>query len=111
MAQWDEIVETQLDKDEILFEKIIEEAETELASFVRLKKETLSFLEKTEKEIETLSKKLELQRKRQEVGEITKAEFSKFKAKMDTKERELRSRIHRYQKLRVTRERRLKEKE
>ena len=74
-------------------------------------KKYTKLIEKTEKELEVLERKLGLARKREEVGEITKAEFSKIKAKMDTKERKLRARIHRYQKLRITVERRKKEKD
>ena len=68
-------------------------------------------IEKTEKEIEAAKKKLAFHKKRQEAGEITKADFSKLRAKADTHERKLRARLHRYQKLRITVERKLKEKE
>jgi len=68
-------------------------------------------IEGVEREIEILRKKLDLEKKRQEVGEITKADLVKFRSRIDTKERDLRAKIHRLQKLRVTRERKLKEQE
>ena len=46
----------------------------------KIKKWT-KLIEKTEKEIERLQRKIDIQRKREEVGEITKAEFTKAKAK------------------------------
>ena len=77
---------------------------------VRISKCT-KIIKKTESEIEILQKKVDIERKRMELGEISKADFVKYKSKMDTKERNLRSRIHRYQKIRVMKEREEKEKE
>ena len=65
---------------------------------------------KVEKEIAVLEAKLALEKKREEVGEISKAGYKKAKDKTVLKERTLRGNMRRFQQLRMIKEKEIKEK-
>ncbi len=63
----------------------------------------------TKRKIRALEKKIELGRQRCNAGEISKAELSKLRADCLAEERLLRARIRHFEKVRLTRERKIKD--
>lgn len=68
-------------------------------------------LKRTELKIRALEEKIELVRRRSHSGEITKAEFAELKKDCVEKERSLRAKIKHLKKVRLSRERKMKDKE
>lgn len=63
-----------------------------------------------ERRIETLERKIDFEKKRCELGKISKAEFNKRRAKLHDQEKILRGRITRFKRLRVFSEKEFHEK-
>jgi hypothetical protein len=68
-------------------------------------------LKRTGQKIRTIEEKIEFGRIRSHSGEITKAEFAELKKECAEKERRLRARIKHLKKVRLNRERKIKDKE